>query len=132
MCFIIFLTKVKETDTYNLNMEPDIVDRRTQIRNIEIVLNSLNSLDKLKELCIKGKYKYHFSYEIYKNGMMCILKLYFLNTRKLFETATLWCPTTVVLEAQKQTAQYFLEKIGLSVHIDFESKKEISWSDDAI
>ena len=87
--------------------------RSDELKEINLVLEENDPLKRLSELCDKGKYKYRFTWDKFKNGIMCTCEIYyFINKNKrIVISKSSWISTHRLNEAQSYTASVVLSAL---------------------
>ncbi len=88
------------------------------ISDKSIQLTEMNPLDRLKELCRQGKYRYNITWDAFKNGFMCECELFYFLTKRRRQTLkrwTCWVETSDLREAQCTVVAGLLDEMGLGV-----------------
>ena len=83
-----------------------------------ISLTQEDPLDRLREFCSQGLYKFHFSWDKFENGIMCELEISYslnLSSRKVLAKEARFVPGEDIKYAQKVVSAVLLHRLGLGV-----------------
>jgi len=92
--------------------------RSAKISNVSIELTEEDPLERLKQFCAQGSYRYNYVWDAYQNGIMCELDItYFLNpapnSKRTLVKEVRFVSGTDVQYAKKVLAAVLLERLGL-------------------
>ncbi len=83
-----------------------------------IKLTKMDPVERLKELCKQGKYRYNITWDKYENGFMCECEIHYFLSRKRSKTLkkeVCWVETRDLRIAQRTVVATLLDNIGLGV-----------------
>jgi hypothetical protein len=93
--------------------------RSSRISNRDIALTEEEPLERLKQLCNQGYYKYHYTWDTFQNGIMCELELTYTlspqSSRRSLIKETRFVEGNDLGYAKKVLAAVLIERLGLGV-----------------
>ncbi len=92
--------------------------RSALVSHRQIVLTKNDPLERLKEFCNQGKYRYKINWDKFSNGFMCECTVYYNLKKKItrvLKREAYWVETGDLKEAKETISAIFLDGIGLGV-----------------